>query len=96
MFLKITELQRGIFLEMDSLMDTSQVRNTHWAYSKLGLAAGRWRRKTAKRMGAVDERSGWWAFVHEWPAKLPAWLQDFRLGRHRFTPVFDTIDWQGK
>ena len=50
-------------------------------------AAFMWRQRTRKRLGAVGERSGWWIFIPTWKSCIGSWLQDFRVGRHQFSPM---------
>jgi len=75
----------------DYVMDGKAIepdsRKNAWAHSKLLSVALLWSKRMRKKLGFACERSEWWLFIPEWDRLIDRWLDDFKAGRHRFSPI---------
>ncbi len=79
--------QDGARPRMLSTIEYNATAIGHWADKPLRSIATRWVSRARRRLGAADERSSWWSFIHDWRSKAHHWLAACRTGQHRFSPL---------
>jgi RNA-directed DNA polymerase len=58
-----------------------------WIAFELYQKASIWCQRMRRRMRTASEYSSWWSFIWYWKSHITAWLQGFRSGCHRFSPM---------
>ena len=62
-------------------------RPSHWQQYPLNRIANRWCQKMRQHIGAASEYSCWWVFIARWSSSLDNWIEAFRTGTYRFSPL---------
>lgn len=58
-----------------------------WNAQLLSQRADVWRRRKSKKFRVVGEHSQWWPFIWDYKENNVRWLEEFRIGVHKFSPM---------